>query len=144
MVGSAYQGYNACVFAYGQTGSGKTHTMMGSAVRELLCVKYTLDSVQIYTDNRPESMSLVCSLSFIVVMGYNGTPQSRYRNPHKPNTLQSFYRQIHLNPIPFMFSVHCAFIQTTINQEWDSFGLFLGFCCSYGLQRHILIYRKSA
>ncbi|KAK2180712.1 hypothetical protein NP493_430g03035 [Ridgeia piscesae] len=30
VVGSAYQGYNACVFAYGQTGSGKTHTMMGS------------------------------------------------------------------------------------------------------------------
>ena len=33
VVGSAYHGYNACVFAYGQTGSGKTHTMMGEVVR---------------------------------------------------------------------------------------------------------------
>ena len=35
---SAFQGYNACVFAYGQTGSGKTYTMMGSEVRDWMCL----------------------------------------------------------------------------------------------------------
>jgi len=28
-VGSAFEGYNACLLAYGQTGSGKTFTMTG-------------------------------------------------------------------------------------------------------------------
>ncbi|KAI6657377.1 Kinesin-like protein KIF16B [Oopsacas minuta] len=29
-LGSAFEGYNACIFAYGQTGSGKSYTMMGT------------------------------------------------------------------------------------------------------------------
>lgn len=31
LLGSAFEGYNACLFAYGQTGSGKSYTMLGSA-----------------------------------------------------------------------------------------------------------------
>ena len=38
---SAFEGYNSCVFAYGQTGSGKTYTMMGTEVREDVCVWMT-------------------------------------------------------------------------------------------------------
>ena len=38
---SAFEGYNSCVFAYGQTGSGKTYTMMGTEVREDVCVDDT-------------------------------------------------------------------------------------------------------
>ena len=38
---SAFEGYNSCVFAYGQTGSGKTYTMMGTEVREDVCVRMT-------------------------------------------------------------------------------------------------------
>lgn len=31
LLGSAFEGYNACLFAYGQTGSGKSYTMLGSS-----------------------------------------------------------------------------------------------------------------
>jgi hypothetical protein len=44
VIGSAFEGYNACVFAYGQTGSGKTYTMMGTPVSNLCCCPLSLSS----------------------------------------------------------------------------------------------------